>query len=93
MTTEYAVLDDKDRRVGFATYASLEAANAYLVWLHERHTEMAGEAIMNEASGFAGGNEAWYRWNVGSLGERDGGEKDRTYRVVRREVTEWEDVP
>lgn len=90
-TIEYAVVDDHNHRSGFQTFTSHEAASEYLAWILELQDERRRDAEANEASGFEGGNEAWYRWNVGTAG-RDGGYKDRTYRVVMRSITPWRDA-
>lgn len=88
MTNEYVVVNDFGCRAGISTFDSPEKAKAFLSWLvGDRRDEMRRAAEENEASGFAGGNGAWYAW----FNKRDG-EKDRSYRILYREVSPWREL-
>lgn len=89
---EYAVLVKTRKGVRFAGpgfgaswTTDLERVREHYEWLTgRRREEMQRRADENQASGFAGGNEAWGVWN----NEHEGQKFDR-YAVVEREVQPW----
>lgn len=95
MSVQFAILDDQGQVFGMRqeTYVSMEAAQSALDFLMERRKAMQQEAHRaylelsthtgwdNEtASREASLREAVARWD---------NEKDRNYRIARREVTPW----
>lgn len=80
---EYAVFNDEGQGWG-RVHATLEEAQAHLAWVMDWRTDMEAKAKHEQATGFADGtNEYTYTWAR---------EKDRTYKIMRREVTSWEEV-
>lgn len=90
MTAQYAIEvteNDGAKYIGpLRPFGELSQAQEWLEYLEgPSRADAHQRAIVNEAEDFKGGDGDYYLWN----NEWDG-IKFRTYRLVKREVTDWE---
>lgn len=88
---EFGIIDDKGELFGLParTFDSLEAAKSTFDFLVQRRADMKRESYQAELALAEGVKDVAEGHRLQEVMARWGGERDRRFYIVRREVGEW----